>query len=52
VLTVTAGFEVFYTPAAPTLTVVALLGLVNLMIALALSYLIAAWAARSRGAPR
>jgi len=51
-LTIAAGFEVFYTPAEPTLTVVALLGLVNLMIALALSYLIAAWAARPRGAAR
>ena len=51
-LTVTAGFELFYTPLEPTLLVVALLGLVNLLIALALSYLVAAWAARPRGAPR
>ncbi len=51
-LTVAAGFELFYTPVEPTLLVVALLGLVNLLIALALSYLVAAWAARPRGAPR
>ncbi|HEY4689571.1 MAG TPA: hypothetical protein VIK33_09680 [Anaerolineae bacterium] len=49
-LSVTAGFEVFYTPAEPTLVVVALLGIFNLLIALAMSYLIAAWAARPRGA--
>ncbi|HLF27974.1 MAG TPA: hypothetical protein VJG32_16695 [Anaerolineae bacterium] len=47
-LTVTAGFELFYTPVEPTLRIVALLGLVNLMIALALAYLITAWAARPR----
>jgi len=49
-LTVMAGFETFYTPVEPTLLVVALLGFTNLLIALALSYLIAAWAARLRGA--
>jgi hypothetical protein len=49
-LTVMAGFEMFYTPVEPTLLVVALLGFVNLLIALALSYLIAAWAVRPRGA--
>ena len=51
-LTVAAGFELFYTPLEPSLLVVALLGLVNLLIALALSYLVAAWAARPRGAPQ
>ncbi len=49
-LSVTAGFEMFFVLVEPTLLVVALLGLVNLIIALALSYLIAAWAARPRGA--
>lgn len=49
-LTVMAGFELFYTPVEPTLLVVGFLGFVNLLIALALSYLIAAWAARPRGA--
>lgn len=51
-LGVTAGFEMFFVLVEPTLLVVALLGLVNLIIALALSYLIAAWAARPRGALR
>ena len=51
-LSVTAGFEMFFVLVEPTLLVVALLGLVNLMIALALSYLIAAWAARPREALR
>jgi len=49
-LTVLAGFEVFYTPAEPTLTIVAMLGVFNLLIALAMSYLIAAWAARPKEA--
>ena len=49
-LTILAGFELFYTPVEPTLAVVALLGFLNLLIALALSYLVAAWAARMRGA--
>jgi hypothetical protein len=47
-LTVMAGFEMFYTVIEPTLLVVALLGLVNLVIALALSFLITAWATRPR----
>ena len=45
-LTILAGFEAFYTVVEPTLLVVALLGLLNLVIALALSFLITAWAAR------
>jgi hypothetical protein len=45
-LTILAGFEAFYTIVEPTLLVVALLGLLNLVIALALSFLITAWAAR------
>jgi len=49
-LTVIAGFELLYTPIDPTFLVVALLGVVNLLIALAFSYLIAAWAARPREA--
>jgi hypothetical protein len=51
-LTVTAGFEMFYVLVEPSLLVVTLLGLFNLVIALALAYLIAAWAARPRGAPQ
>jgi hypothetical protein len=51
-LTVLAGFELFYTVVEPTLLVVGLLGIVNLVIALALSYLITAWAARPRKALR
>jgi hypothetical protein len=49
-LTILAGFELMYTPIEPTLVVVGLLGVVNLLIALTLSYLIAAWAARPSGA--
>ena len=49
-LTIIAGFELLYTPVEPTFLIVALLGVVNLLIALAFSYLIAAWAARPRGA--
>ena len=49
-LTIIAGFELLYTPVDPTLLIVALLGVVNLLIALAFSYLIAAWAAHPRGA--
>jgi len=44
-LTILAGFELFYTAIEPTLTLVGLLGLTNLIIALAISYLITAWAA-------
>lgn len=44
-LTVLAGFELFYTAIEPTLTLVGLLGLTNLIIALAISYLTTAWAA-------
>lgn len=51
-LTTTAGFEMFFVLVEPTLLVIALLGLMNLVIALALSYLITAWAARPRGAMR
>ena len=49
-LTVIAGFELLDTPVEPSFLIVALLGMVNLLIALAFSYLIAAWAARPRGA--
>jgi len=51
-LTVIAGFELLYTPVEPTLLIVALLGVVNLLIALAFSYLIAAWATGTHGASR
>jgi len=44
VLTMLAGFELFYTVIEPTLTIVGLLGLTNLIIALAISYLTTAWA--------
>lgn len=44
-LTLLAGFELFYTVIDPTLTIVGLLGLTNLIIALAISYLTTAWAA-------
>jgi len=47
-LTVTAGFEMFFVIVEPTLLVIALLGLVNLAVALALSYLITVWAERPR----
>jgi hypothetical protein len=41
-----AGFELFYTAVEPTLTIVGLLGLTNLILALAISYLTTAWASR------
>lgn len=47
-LTIMAGFEMFYTLVEPALTVVALLGLVNLVIALALSFLVTSWATHQR----
>lgn len=47
-LTIMAGFEMFYTLVEPTLVVVTLLGLVNLVVALALSYLVTAWATHQR----
>jgi hypothetical protein len=43
-LSILAGFELFYTAVEPTLTVVGLLGLTNLFLALAISYLTTAWA--------
>jgi hypothetical protein len=43
-LTLLSGFELFYTAIEPTLTLVGLLGLTNLIIALAISYLTTAWA--------
>jgi hypothetical protein len=43
-LSLLAGFELFYTVVEPTLTIVGLLGLTNLIIALAISYLTIAWA--------
>ncbi len=45
-LSIIAGFELFYTAVEPTLTIVGLLGLTNLFIALAIAYLTTAWAAR------
>ena len=44
-LSILAGFELFYTAVEPTLTIVGLLGLCNLIIALAIAYLTTAWAA-------
>lgn len=44
-LSLLAGFELFYTSVEPTLTIVGLLGLTNLIIALAIAYLTTAWAA-------
>jgi hypothetical protein len=41
-----AGFELFFTAVEPTLTIVGLLGLTNLILALAISYLTTAWASR------
>jgi hypothetical protein len=41
-----AGFELFFTAIEPTLTIVGLLGLTNLILALAISYLTTAWASR------
>ena len=43
-LSLLAGFEMFYTSVEPTLTIVGLLGLTNLIIGLAISYLTTAWA--------
>ncbi|HTP11629.1 MAG TPA: hypothetical protein VMP08_25420 [Anaerolineae bacterium] len=45
-LSLLAGFELFYTAVEPTLTIVGLLGLTNLFLALAISYLTTAWASR------
>jgi hypothetical protein len=45
-LSIMAGFELFYTVVEPTLTIVGLLGLTNLFLALAIAYLTTAWAAR------
>jgi hypothetical protein len=45
-LSLLAGFELFYTAVEPTLTIVGLLGLTNLFLALAIAYLITAWASR------
>ena len=44
-LSLLAGFELFYTTVEPTLTIVGLLGLTNLIIGLAIAYLTTAWAA-------
>jgi hypothetical protein len=43
-LSLLAGFEMFYTSVEPTLTIVGLLGMTNLIIGLAISYLTTAWA--------
>lgn len=43
-LSLLSGFELFYTVIEPTLTLVGLIGLTNLIIALAISYLTVAWA--------
>jgi hypothetical protein len=45
-LSIMAGFELFYTAVEPTLTIVGLLGLTNLFLALAIAYLTTAWASR------
>jgi hypothetical protein len=45
-LSIFAGFELFYTAVEPTLTIVGLLGLTNLFLALAIAYLTTAWASR------
>jgi hypothetical protein len=42
-LSLLTGFELFYTVIEPTLTIVGLLGLTNLIIALAIAYLTIAW---------
>ena len=51
-LTALAGFEAFYAVVEPTLTVIALLGLLNLVIALALALLITACAVGPRETSR
>jgi hypothetical protein len=43
-LSILGGFELFYTVIEPTLAIVGLIGLTNLIIALAISYLTTAWA--------
>ena len=43
-LSILAGFELFYTAIEPTLAMVGLLGLVNLILALAIAYLTTSWA--------
>ncbi|HZY45305.1 MAG TPA: hypothetical protein VFF70_11200 [Anaerolineae bacterium] len=43
-LSLLTGFELFYTVVQPALTIVGLLGLTNLIIALAIAYLTIAWA--------
>ncbi len=50
-LSILAGFELFYTAIEPTLTIVGLLGLTNLILALAIAYLTTASATRSRETP-
>jgi hypothetical protein len=45
-LSIMAGFELFYTAVEPTLTIVGLLGLTNLILALAIAYLTTAWASK------
>ncbi len=45
-LSIFAGFELFYTAVEPTLAIVGLLGLTNLFLALAIAYLTTAWASR------
>jgi hypothetical protein len=50
-LSVLAGFELLYTAVEPTLTIVGLLGLTNLILALAIAYLTTAWASRRGEVP-
>ena len=50
-LSILAGFELLYTAVEPTLTIVGLLGLTNLFLALAIAYLITAWASRRGEVP-
>ena len=48
-LSIMAGFELFYTTVEPTLTIVGLLGLTNLILALAIAYLTTASSATHSG---
>lgn len=50
-LSIMAGFELFYTAVEPTLTIVGLLGLTNLFLSLAIAYLTTAWASRHSEVP-
>ncbi len=51
-LSIIAGFELFYTAVEPTLTIVGFLGLTNLILALAIAYLTTARVTRNGEAPK